>query len=124
VSPVEPIYFENDQFDPERMLETLKGFHECSIKDGQSAARVIGDMDPRITSINGGERLMEYEAKVCLLLETHPVTAVCQYNVDEFDGATIMKVLKVHPLMVVKGAVIRNPFFVAPEEILRQEGRA
>ncbi len=122
ISAVEPIYFKNNRFEPEEMLETLKLFHNDSIKDGQSAARVIGEMTPKINSVEGGERLMEYEARVCNLLETHPVTAVCQYNVDEFDGETIMNVLKVHPLMLIKGAVIRNPFFIQPEEILKQAG--
>jgi hypothetical protein len=124
ISPVEPIYFKDNSFSPEVMLETLKAFQEDSVKEGQTAARVIGDMHPKITTIKGGDRLMEYEAKVCLLLETHPITAVCQYDIDAFDGTTIMNVLKVHPLMVVNGAVVRNPFFVAAKDILQQIGSA
>jgi hypothetical protein len=61
---------------------------------------------------------MEYESRISLLLKDHPVTAVCQYDATAFDGATILQVLKVHPLMVIRGAVIHNPFFMPPEEIL------
>lgn len=60
----------------------------------------------------------EYEARVSLLLRDHPVTAVCQYDARAFDGAVIMDVLKVHPLMVIRGAVVHNPFFVRPEDYL------
>ncbi len=120
ISPVEPIYLKNNRFEPEEMLQLIESFHNDSVKSGQRAARIIGDMTPKITTIEGGDRLLEYEARVECLLETHPVTAVCQYNVDEFDGVTIMNVLKVHPLMLVKGTVIRNPFFIPPEQILKQ----
>jgi len=121
-SPTRPVYFENNHFDPDAIIERVRQFQDAADHDGQSAARIIGEMHPCIDSIDGGNRLMEYEAKVGLLQETCPVTAVCQYNVAAFDGATIMNVLKVHPLMIVSGAVIRNPFFVPCREVLAQQG--
>lgn len=113
------IYFENNKFDPERMLALLTEFENESKSAGCSACRVIGEMSPIIEEIEGGSRLMEYESRVSLLLKTHPVTAVCQYNTHDFNGATIMDVLKVHPLMIVRGSVMRNPFFIPPEKILK-----
>lgn len=112
------VYFQNDEFSPDRMLELLKEFHIDSQNQGFKAARVIGEMTPEVKDISGGNRLLEYESKVSLLLEEHPVTAVCQYDARLFDGATVMDVLKVHPLMVVRGIVVHNPFFVPPEEFL------
>ena len=49
---------------------------------------------------------------------TGPATAFVK-GVDPDHRELIMDVLKVHPLMVVRGAVVRNPFFVPPEEFLR-----
>jgi hypothetical protein len=112
------VYFQDQRFDPERMLNVLRQYHTDSIKQGYSAARVIGEMTPEVQHIPGGSRLLEYEAKVSLLLREYPVTAVCQYDAHDFDGATIMDVLKVHPLMVVRGSVVHNPFFIPPEEYL------
>jgi hypothetical protein len=112
------IYFQDQRFDPERMLQVLSDYYEDSIEQGYPAARVIGEMTPEVQHIPGGTRLLEYEAKVSLLLRKHPVTAVCQYDAHDFDGATIMDVLKVHPLMVVRGSVVHNPFFIPPEEYL------
>lgn len=57
-----------------------------------------------------------------MLLRDHPITTVCQYDANSFDGATIMEVLKVHPKMIVNGAVINNPFFIEPEDYLAQQG--
>lgn len=41
--------------------------------------------------IEGGDCLMEYEARGGQLLKTHPVTAVSQYNLVEIDGVTEQK---------------------------------
>lgn len=112
------VYFKDDTFDPERMLGLLQTFHTQSMAQGYSAARVIGEMTPKVQHVPGGSRLLEYEARVSLLLKEYPVTAVCQYDARHFDGATIMDVLRVHPLMVVRGEVVHNPFFVAPDEFV------
>ena len=114
------IYFENNRFDPERMLNLLTRYYHDSVKQGYPAARVIGEMTPDIQHIQDGNRLLEYESKVSVLLRDHPVTAVCQYDARSFDGAMIMDVLKVHPLMIVRDSVVHNPFYIRPEEYLTQ----
>jgi len=114
------VYFAGNRFDPDRMLNMLTQFHDKSVDDGYTGARVIGEMHPDIATIDGGTRLLEYESRVSVLLRTHPLTAVCQYDARVFDGAVIMDVLKVHPMMVVRGTVIQNPFFVPPEEVLNK----
>ncbi|MCP4158174.1 MAG: hypothetical protein GY757_61310 [bacterium] len=118
LSDTKEVYFRDDCFLPERMLALLADYYTTSQEEGYPAARVIGEMLPEIKEISGGSRLLEYEAKVSLLLKTHPVTAVCQYDAEAFDGATIMDILKVHPLMLIRGGVIHNPFFIPPEDFL------
>ncbi len=112
------VYFQNGRFELEQMLERLAQFHEESLAQGYSAARVIGEMTPEVEKAPGGERLFEYESRVSLLLREYPVTAVCQYDARQFNGDTIMSILKLHPMMVVRGQVLHNPFFVPPEEYL------
>lgn len=114
------IYFAGGKFEPDRMLSLLQQFYENSVKKQRSGARVIGEMSPEIESILGGSRLLEYESKVSLLLRKYPVNAVCQYDARSFSGSTILDVLKVHPYMIIKGAVVRNPFFIKPEEYLSE----
>ncbi len=115
------VYFANNRFDPDRMLNVLTRYHEDSMARGFPAARVIGEMSPEIQNMEGGNRLLEYESKISLLLREHPVTAVCQYDARCFSGAVIMDILKVHPYMVVRGSVVENPFFIPPEEFLSRQ---
>ncbi len=112
------IYFHQGKFEPKRMLELLTNFHNDAEQEGYPAARIIGEMTSEIQNVPGGSELFEYEAGVNQLLKTHPVTAVCQYDAHAFDGATIMDVMKVHPMMLVRGNVIHNPFYVPAEEFL------
>lgn len=118
-SGADAVYFEDDVFEPPRMIERLRQFRLAAIEAGLAGARVIGEMSPRIHQVEGGARLFEYESKVNELLREHPVIAVCQYDARIFGGSIIMDVLSVHPLMVVHGAVIQNPFFIAPETLAR-----
>ncbi len=111
-------YFPSGDFQPEHMIDLLREYQQSAAREGYPAARVIGEMAPEIQNLPGRSRLLEYEAKVTMLLREHPVTSVCQYDARCFDGATIMDVLKVHPLMVLRGTVIRNPFFLPPENFL------
>jgi hypothetical protein len=37
-----------------------------------------------------------------------------------WDGATILHILRVHPMMVVHGHVVQNPYYMTPEEYLRK----
>ncbi|MBN2163563.1 MAG: MEDS domain-containing protein [Pontiellaceae bacterium] len=118
ISRTSEVYFENDSFDPARMLGLLTQFYNESREQGYESARVIGEMAPRIAEVQGGERLLEYESRVTLLQRTCPLTAVCQYDANQFDGATILEVMKVHPKMLVNGSVVNNPFYIEPEEYL------
>ena len=112
------VYFKDNEFNPERMLSLLKEFYNNSNKEHKNGARVIGEMTPEVENVNGGSRLMEYESKVSLLVREYPINVVCQYDARAFDGATILDILKVHPLMIVRGNIIRNPFFEEPESYL------
>ncbi|MBU1171157.1 MAG: MEDS domain-containing protein [Proteobacteria bacterium] len=113
------VYFQNGVFDPDRMLNTLITYYKEAQELGFPASRLIGEMTPEIQQVPGGERLLEYESRVSILLRDHPVTTVCQYNANLFDGATILEVLKVHPKMIINGTVITNPFYIEPEAYLK-----
>lgn len=121
LSPTEEVYFKGGTFDPERMLALMQDYYETSIADKYIGARVIGEMSPKVETIEGGSRLLEYESRISMLLRKCPLTAVCQYDARKFDGATIMDILKVHPFTILKGKVVHNPFFIEPEEYLKSK---
>jgi hypothetical protein len=111
-------YCPDGTFIPDRMLATLRGFYDQSVDQGYPHCRVSGEMGWALKKLPGSDRLMEYESLVNMVVTTHPVTAVCQYDANRFDGATILKCLEVHPYMIVHGQVVHNPYYITPEEYL------
>ncbi|MGD0020182.1 MAG: MEDS domain-containing protein [Candidatus Limnocylindrales bacterium] len=105
-------------FLPERMLENLRSMYSSSIGEGYAGARATGEMSWALQGMPGSERLIEYEALINTVVREYPTTAVCQYDARRFDGATLFDVLNVHPMMIVRGQVVRNPYYVAPELFL------
>ena len=97
------------------MLETLKGAYERARGDGYPASRVTGEMSWALRGLPGSEHLMDYEARVNRVLETHPITAMCQYDANRFDGDTIFAALQVHPYMVMNGQLVKNPHYIHGE---------
>ena len=114
----EKTYCPSGAFVPDDMLDTLREFYEAAREAGYPNARISGEMSWALKGIPGSDRLMEYEALVNDVLVTHPVTAICQYDAGLFSGATILDVLKVHPMMVVHGQIVHNPYYMKPQEFL------
>ncbi|PWY54094.1 hypothetical protein DGG96_18825 [Legionella qingyii] len=118
ISPAVSIYCPDGKFVPEQMLSCLKNYYDQAIAAGFSGARLSGEMTWSCRNIPGSEQLIVYEALINTILNTHPVTAVCQYDVNKFDGGLIYDVLQVHPLMFVHGQIVKNPAYIKPEEFL------
>jgi len=115
----EKTYCPGGKFVPEEMLNTLRAFYERAKKDDYPNARVSGEMSWALKGIPGSERLMEYEALINEVMYTHPVTPICQYDVNKFSGATILDVLKVHPMMIIHGQIVQNPYYMQPRDFLK-----
>lgn len=119
VTIAENTYCPKGKFVPNEMLDTLRSFYRQTIGEGYPGCRVSGEMSWALKNIPGSDRLMEYEALVNDVLATHPVTAVCQYDANLFDGATILDVLKVHPMMIVRNQIVNNPYYLKPKEFIK-----
>jgi hypothetical protein len=117
------VYLTERGFDMEEMLAffatELRGVMASSTYD---CIRTAGEMSWALQDVPGVEDLLAYEARVNQVLADHPDTAIslCLYDVDRFDGEMIVGVLRTHPRMFLSGQIVDNPFYVQPEEFLRQ----
>jgi hypothetical protein len=115
VSPANDIYCPDHHFVPDRMLDFLCGSYTRSIAEGYAGSRVSGEMEWSRQSIPGSERLIDFESRINTISAEYPITPICQCDARKFDGATLFKVLKVHPMMIVRGQVVHNPYHIPPE---------
>lgn len=115
----------------DEMFDVVRDFYLAATQEeGFPGARGTGEMSWCLVEGRAdADSVMDYEARLSLLLAEYPYTACCQYDARLFDGETIMDVLSVHPVMIVRGQLVRNPYYVPPETFLaeyeaRREGTA
>lgn len=111
-------------FDPHTMIELLRNFYNKTVQDGYPGCRATGEMVWALQGIPGSDRLMEYEALLNRVFESHPIVGICQYDARKFDGATILNCIKVHPYMIVHNQIIKNPYYLSAEEYLAEKTNA
>jgi hypothetical protein len=108
------LYCPTGEFDPDAMLDQLREMY-ANLPHGCHGIRCTGEMTWALRDIPGVERLIEYEGRINDVLKDYPMTTLCQYDTRKFSGATIFELLNVHPMMIVHGQIMRNPFYVPPD---------
>jgi hypothetical protein len=121
IADAAPAYCPSGTFNIDETLGLVRDFQQDALKEGYTGSRGTGEMSWCLVKGRANEMdLMEYEARLNVLLAEYPYTACCQYDARRFDGQTIMDVLSVHPYMIVRGQLVRNPYFIKPEEFLEE----
>jgi hypothetical protein len=108
-------YCPDGQFIPQTMLDHLRDMYALR-PAGCEGARMTAEMTWALRGIPGSDRLIEYEGRINNLLKTCPLITLCQYDTRKFNGAAIFDILNVHPIMIVHGQIMRNPFYVVPDQ--------
>lgn len=113
----ESTYCPGGKIEPDSLLANFKYILESSKEAGFTGTRISGDMAfvPRRQIEN--DNLMAYETGVNRFLANNEVavTAICEYDARKFDGSTIMDVLSVHPVMIIQGQLVKNPYYNSSE---------
>lgn len=118
MADAESAYCRKGAFSPKSLLDDAVAFYEQARREGYAGARISGDMSWVLRHNTPLSELLDYEARVFHCLKVAPVVAICEYDARKFDGATIMDVLSVHPAVMVRGQIVKNPYFVPPADFL------
>ncbi len=114
-------YAPEGHFHPEQAIQRMIPRLKQTEQAGYKGSRVTGEMSWSLKGIPGSEHLLEYEAMLTAVDIEFPHFGMCQYDARLFDGATLFKVLQVHPYMVAQGQIVRNPYYTKSEELLKGE---
>jgi hypothetical protein len=117
-APAEHVYCPGGDFAIRQVLEGFGGVYGQSLALGFKGTRISGDMAWAARRGTPSDKLIEYEALVKEYVARFPVTAMCEYDARRFDGATLLDILALHPAMIVRGQILKNPFYVDPAEYL------
>lgn len=118
IIPAENAYCPGGRLAPREVVANAEARYAMARQAGYHGSRVAGEMTWALRDIPGADRLLEYESRLNLITDTFPHIGMCQYDARQFDGATLFKVLQVHPYMIARGQIVRNPYYIRPQEFL------
>jgi hypothetical protein len=105
-------YLTNGVFDHDEVYRKWHAFHRSARQAGFSACRALGEVLPELEQVADGQAVVLYEMHLAKAIRACPPTCiVCQYNTRSFRGSTLLGVMRVHPLVLVEGRILANPFF-------------
>jgi MEDS: MEthanogen/methylotroph, DcmR Sensory domain len=113
------VYLLGGQFSQDAMLALVKEVLGGPV-GGYSRTRVVAHMEWALGDFPGVNDLVEYETRLNYLLPRwqHPV--ICVYDSSRFGAGLALDVLRTHPSVILGGVLQVNPFYVPPDEFLRQ----
>src|SRR5580765_1922427 len=111
----EQAYLEHGSFHPDWMFTFWKEATQMAMGEGFSAVRATGETEWVLRGGRGLERWMEYESKLTHTLCESNCSALCQYNRCLFPPELILDVIRTHPVVVYRGTVCRNMYYVPPD---------
>lgn len=113
-------YLRGGRFDHEKMLGVMRDVSNQGREQGYSLTRVLGHAEWSGEDWPGADDFLEYEARLNQLGPQIGDPIVCLYDLSKIGGRIVIDVMRTHPLVILGGVLQENPFFVPPEEFLRE----
>jgi hypothetical protein len=111
-------YLCGDRFSISAMLDFWDRVIGEAVTDGFPFVRSVGEMTWALRRLPGVEELVRYEAKLNEFLPRYPQVILCLYELHRFSGDVLVDVLKTHPKVLLGGMLLRNPYYLEPDEFL------
>ena len=113
-------YLKDGYFDVERQLTLVESMMAKGKAQGFGLTRFVASMEWALEPLPGVENLIEYEARLSMMMTKHDDAAICSFDLSRFNAATIVDVLRAHPMVLIAGRVHLNPFFTPPSRMLAE----
>ena len=82
--------------------------------------RLVANMEWALEDRPGVADIVEYESRLNYILPKYDDTVVCTYDLGRFSAATVMDILRTHPMVIVGEMMQENPFYTPPDDFLRE----
>lgn len=123
VRPWQEAYLQDDHFDQYRMIETIKEALDPRRKPPERQTRLIANMEWALEDLPGVHDIVEYETRLNYVLPEYHDPVVCTYDLSRFDARVVVDIMRTHPMVIIGGILQENPFYVPPDDMLKELGR-
>jgi MEDS: MEthanogen/methylotroph, DcmR Sensory domain len=105
-------YLPDGRFSKDSFIQGMKAMISEASADGYAQFRAVGD---ETFIVRHGVDIDEWfaaESELNAIVPGYSHFFFCLYDLDLFDGDTVMRVLRTHPRIYVNGIIIANPHYV------------
>ena len=113
-------YLRDGRFDPDRMIEMFEGLASGTARGAYPLSRIVCHMEWAVENGSHVDTLVEFESRVNEVWQRHDDAVICTYNLTKFGAETVIDIMRTHPMIIIGGILQQNPFFVPPEQFLRE----
>ena len=111
----EDSYGDPSEFDAETMINLIIEEVKKAKKDGYKGFSITGELKEVVDFSGGKEEVIKYEWKLHdKVFKKYPVSALCRYNIHQFDKKVIKAALELHDYIVWQGRLNDNPYYIDP----------
>jgi hypothetical protein len=113
-------YVRGDHFDQNAMLALIEEVLQSADTAGYPLTRLVAHMEWALLDKPGIDNLVEYETRLNYVLPKYDDPVICTYDLSKFPASLVMDIMRTHPVVIIGGILQENPFFVPPDQFLRE----
>lgn len=123
VRPWEEAYLRGNRFNQHAMIDLIQSVLREGRSRGFPMTRLWANMEWALEDLPGVHDIVEYETRLNKVLPQYQDVVVCTYDLNRFSAPVVMDIMRTHPQVIIGGMLQENPFYVPPEEFLRELSR-
>ena len=116
----EDAYLQDGHFDQHRQISLFETVLLEGKKHGYPLTRFVAGTEWALLDRPGVHDLIEYESRINNLFSKHDDPVCCTYDLSKFSASVVVAAMRVHPAVIIGGVYQENPFYVPPDEFLRE----
>lgn len=106
-------YHETD-FRPEGLISALERACHESVSEEYSGLWVAGEVSWCFHTDLSYDHVIDFEAEFDATCPDLPITALCQYDLNQFNEESVVKALWTHEQIIYRYTICENPYYVPP----------
>ena len=120
VHPWEDGPLHGERFDQDTWLAGFEEVLQSGAASGYTKTRFLAQMEWALVDLPGTDDLIEFETRVNYVVPKYDDPVICAYDLSKFGASTVMYALRTHPVVIIGGLLQENPFYVDPDQLLRE----
>jgi hypothetical protein len=113
-------YIRDDYFEQYRMIDTIREALDPAKKPPGKLTRLVANMEWALEDLPGVHDIVEYETRLNHVLPAYHDPVICTYDLSRFEASVVMDIMRTHPMVILGGILQENPFYVPPDEMLKE----